>query len=104
MPPGYVSPPELSPIAVFYWDAFSVLSSARPVGMGVGPIPFPAVAQFAERYGISNIDDFEALREIVEKIDNEYLRLNQPDAETTGSVMQRVKARAAAKFGEAEEE
>jgi|APCry1669191674_1035369.scaffolds.fasta_scaffold80649_2 hypothetical protein len=103
MPPGYVSPPELLPIAAFFWDAFSILSSARPIGMGVGPIPFPAVAQFAELYGITNIDGFETLREIVDKLDNEYLRLNQPDTETTGSVMQRVKARAAAKFGEVEE-
>lgn len=71
--------------------------------MGVGPIPFPALAQFAERYGISNVDDFECLRQIVEQLDNEYLRLNRPDTEATGSVMQRVKARAAAKFGEAEE-
>lgn len=101
----------MQPIADYYWQAFQTLSSARQIGMGQGPIPFPAIVQFARVYGISDMDEFEALREIVAALDSEYLKINQPndesvssdDGEKVGSVMQSLKARAAAAFGEVDE-
>jgi hypothetical protein len=108
LPPGYTGEPEILPIAGFYWRAFLALSSERQIGMGLGPIPFRAYVRFADVYGISSIDDFDVLRGIVEIVDGEYLKINQPkkdgapaeDGQSVGSVMRTVKERAAAKFGE----
>lgn len=57
----------------FQWSAFWDLHTDRPVGMGVGPIPFGAIDQYAARYSIDDLDDFEAFRELIRAMDDAYL-------------------------------
>lgn len=57
----------------FHWSAFWDLNTDRPVGMGVGPIPFGAIDRYADRYGIADIDEFDAFRELIRAMDDAYL-------------------------------
>lgn len=57
----------------FTWSAFWDLNTDRPVGMGVGPIPFTAIDRYADRYGIEGLDAFDALRELIRAMDDAYL-------------------------------
>lgn len=53
-----------------HWIAdFFELSSARSFGMSVGPVPFTAIWQYAERF---ECDDFFV--ETMRVLDNEFLR------------------------------
>ena len=56
----------------FYTLAFTELSTSRPVGMGVGAIPFTAIVEYFRVYPVGDLDEFI---EIIRLMDNEYLRL-----------------------------
>jgi len=40
--------------------------------MAVGPIPFRAINEFAIRYGIEDIDEFDRFRAFMRELDEEY--------------------------------
>ena len=58
----------------FAWRAFWELSSDRSVGFGVGPIPFTAIARYADRYGVGERDAFERFLELIRGMDAAYLK------------------------------
>ena len=64
--------PKLSPHLVFYWDAFADLDSCRLNGMSVGRIPWIAVKDYAQTYGIRDSDELEAFTEIIFAMDRVY--------------------------------
>ncbi|WP_210482755.1 phage tail assembly chaperone [Microvirga antarctica] len=74
MPAAYLDRPLLDPHLQLYWDAFWELTSDRPVGMSVGPIPFSSIARWAQCYGMSAVDNLERLRVIVRALDGESLK------------------------------
>lgn len=98
-PPEFYDRPEIWPEAEFYWKAFSDLSSDRGTGMGIGPIPFGAILRYAELYRISELDDFERLRQIVSEVDGEYLRINSPKDGQDGKLRSLVPITDAAGIG-----
>lgn len=55
----------------FYINAFSELSSCRQIGMGLGPIPFTAIAEYARIYKVDDISDFIY---IIRVMDNAFLK------------------------------
>ena len=57
---------------VGYWNAFMELTTCRQVGMGVGPIPFTAIKEYALLYEISGIR-FEVFNRLVRSLDREFL-------------------------------
>ena len=65
--------PELDEGYRFAYEAFNALSTDRQVGFGVGPIPWSAIDQFAQRYGIVDIDEFERLNYLIRVMDGVYL-------------------------------
>lgn len=53
-------------------EAFQYLSSSRSVGMGVGPIPFEAIAYYAKLTGQI---DFWGFITLVQVLDGEYVTI-----------------------------
>lgn len=60
--------PDLSPENIIVWNGFTALHTCRLLDGGA--IPWTAIAQFCDRYGIEDGDDFEAL---IRAMDNHYL-------------------------------
>lgn len=57
----------------FYLDAFGELSTCRPGGMDLLPIPFTAIAEYSRIYDIPESDEFRAL---IRAMDNTFLKLH----------------------------
>lgn len=64
--------PELRLGLHFYFFAFHELSSSRPVGWGMMPIPWSTIAEYAVLFGLE-ADEFEDLVHHVRALDRVYL-------------------------------
>jgi hypothetical protein len=73
--------PELHGLS-FYTDAFRELSSCRQFGMGEGPIPFIAIAEYSRLY---EVGDFEEFHHVIRVMDNRYLKLRESKTDTSTS-------------------
>lgn len=60
-------------------DAFVSLSADRPVGMGIGAIPFASIDAWARRRGLSEWE-FDRLERAIRTLDDAFRshRANQP--------------------------
>jgi hypothetical protein len=45
---------------------------------GAGPIPFTAMVEFANRYGIHDLEEFESFRLMMRMIDETYFSRREP--------------------------
>lgn len=71
-PPDFVANrPRLGIHLDFYMDAFEDLSTTRPVGFGVGPIPWNSLDAYARRY---TVRDFERFNFLIRRMDDAFLR------------------------------
>jgi len=43
---------------VWVWEAFVVLSRARPVGMAPGAIPVSEMLAYAQAFGVGDLEEF----------------------------------------------
>ncbi len=76
--PDDLPPPPMMPAAMPFWRAFDALSSCRPVGMGIGPIPWTAIDAYATRFGLAGNDlvsrlDFDVFQRIINQLDSHWL-------------------------------
>lgn len=55
-----------------YYEAFTELSTCRPVGMGIGPVPWTAIDRYGRRYGFEG-DGFVYLVRMVRALDDAFL-------------------------------
>jgi len=57
----------------FYYSAFSALNTCRVSAMGIGPIPWTAINDYATRYGLVGLaaDD---LFSIIDLVDEEFVK------------------------------
>ena len=62
-----------------YFTAFWELSTCRQIGMGVGPIPWTAMLDYA-RYMELDWEQTEDLLYIVRKMDDAFLKHHRPKA------------------------
>jgi hypothetical protein len=62
----------------FYLDAFWELSSCRPGGFDLQPIPFTAIAEYSRIYELGDIDEFAYL---IRRLDNLYLSLYRAESD-----------------------
>lgn len=74
-PAEFLNPPKLPAYLVWYANAFWRLNNDRPIGMGLGPIPFVAIDAFARRYRIEDPDEFDRFLTLIRAQDSEYLRI-----------------------------
>lgn len=56
----------------FYIEAFKELGSCRPVGMGLGQIPFTAILEYYKLYPVGSVYEFW---HIIRQMDNAFLTL-----------------------------
>lgn len=57
----------------FVWSAWWEVHTDRPIGMGVGQIPFRALDAYATRFGIDDLDAFETFRALIRVMDGAFL-------------------------------
>lgn len=63
-----------APHLSFTWHAYWTLGSERPLGFsGFGRIPFRAIADYADRYGVVGIDAFDRFRHLIMAMDRAFL-------------------------------
>lgn len=61
-----------------YYSAFWKLSTDRPIGMGVGQIPWSSLDRYAQREGIDE-DEFVRFEYLIRVMDDAYLEhANKP--------------------------
>lgn len=75
-PPQYYEQPELFEVARFYWDSFQDLSTERPIGMGLGPIPYSAIRRYGDEYGMVSRDEFDFFADIIQGMDTEFISMS----------------------------
>jgi len=61
------------PGAQWVFEAFLALMGDRPVGFGVAPIPFSAIAGYARLYGLDDPDDFEPFIALIQAMDTAWM-------------------------------
>lgn len=69
------APPDdaaVPPGAGMWWQCFTDLQSDRPMGMGLGPVPWSSIDQWARRYSIPD-DEFAVLAHVIRRLDAEWL-------------------------------
>lgn len=70
IPASVLDAPELRFDLILFWSAFWSLSTCRQVGMGVGPIMWTAIKEYAEYF---QIDDLEEFYFLISQMDAVYL-------------------------------
>lgn len=63
--------PQVPPHLLWVWEAFGQLQSCRPVGMGLGQIPWTAINKWVTAKEVADAERFETL---IRAMDNEVLR------------------------------
>ena len=74
LPEWATNSPELGVIEGFYWDAFHELNTCRPVGLGLGEIPWTAIVQYAEYYDLEEYLS-DLFLQVIRDMDRTYLQI-----------------------------
>jgi hypothetical protein len=89
---GMISKPEdIAPNVepfVFYIEAFHELSSCRPSGWGISPIPFTSIVEYAKIY---EVGDFNEFLDIMRIMDAELIRLENDKQKKQGNESKHAK-------------
>lgn len=72
IPEDFIAPDILEECA-FAHGAFHELSSDRQSGFGIGPIPWSSINAYAQRYGISDTDEFDVFAAMIRVMDNIFV-------------------------------
>jgi len=78
--PCVATRPELFGHLAFEWSAFRSLSTDRPVGMALGPVPWSSIDRFACRYHITG-DEFDRFCDLIQAMDAAYRAYHERQAE-----------------------
>lgn len=73
---GFIKPVDAEPCIDgfgFYLDAFRELSTSRPGGLEIPPIPFTAMVEYFRVYELGDFDEFAF---IIRQMDSTFLELN----------------------------
>tara|TARA_Y100001973_G_scaffold106361_1_gene183788 strand:- start:7 stop:276 length:270 start_codon:yes stop_codon:yes gene_type:complete len=73
IPDRILNAPQLLQCLEFFFDSFWVLSTCRPIGMGVGPIPVTAIMEYG-RFHNCNDELMQDLIEYVMMLDQIYIK------------------------------
>jgi len=73
LPDRIAKAPDLHIGLELYYAAFWELDTCRPIGWGMGPIPWAAVKDYAQTFDLDE-EQQESLFFLVRKMDNEYLK------------------------------
>ena len=79
LPDALLNAPDLLQGLDFFYNAFGQLSTCRPVGMGLGSIPWTAIDRYAER---NDVEDFDEFLYMVRKMDDAYIEYHLEKSKT----------------------
>lgn len=79
LPEWYEAEPELGPFEDFYLGAFWALSTERPVGWSIGPIPHRRVVEYGREHGLEP-DVLESFVEVVRSMDSAFLKWHEEES------------------------
>ncbi len=85
LPLGFIKPEDQEPNLDgldFYVDAFRELSTCRPGGMGLLPIPFTAIVEYSRIYEIEDCDEFAY---VIRAMDDTFMREYLADQQRRGN-------------------
>lgn len=82
LPEWYLDEPEIIPADAFYLKAFYDLSTCRQAGMGLGPIPWRDIKEYALFYKLDD-DIIEAFVDIIMDMDRAYLEMKSEELENS---------------------
>jgi hypothetical protein len=93
-PAPFFERPEISRLHLAYWDAFTVLSTERPLGMVLGPIPASKIVSYIRDEMDAHDDRAEYAFDVLYGLDRKYLEMLGRRAATRGGkpVANRAKA------------
>ena len=77
LPEKIANAPRLQLGLDLYFDAFFDLSTCRPIGMGMGPIPWSVIRDYAETFRLSE-EQTDDLSYYVRVLDVEYMKHQAP--------------------------
>lgn len=77
LPPKIANAPQLQMGLELYYDAFWELSTCRPTGWGLGPIPWHAMHEYAVAFGFDS-EQRDWLFYLIRELDQAYLRHHAP--------------------------
>lgn len=66
--PPWDDRPRIRPDLVWVWRAFQELQTCRPVGMGMGPIPWTAIQEWADAEEIADTERFRTLIRAMDRV------------------------------------
>jgi hypothetical protein len=76
LPDAIQEAPELYPWNAWVFEAFQELGTCRNVGFSIGQIPWTAIHEYANRYGIVG-DDFDELNYLIRSMDDAFLEYKE---------------------------
>ena len=79
LPQAIREAPELNLGLEFAYQAFWELTTCRPVGFGVGAIPWSAIREYALAYGVDEEEDFSEFTLLIRAMDRVYVDHFTPD-------------------------
>ena len=65
--------PDVTPF-LFYVDSFRELNTCRAGGMGLSPIPFSSIVEYAKIY---EVEEFEEFLYCIRVMDNKYMEIEE---------------------------
>ena len=75
MPAALLRKPKIPDHLHFYLQAFYDLTNDRTAQDGVvGTIPFAVIDQYAARFGIVDLDEFERFYRAIQEMDREFVK------------------------------
>jgi hypothetical protein len=83
LPAKFLNAPGLDEWWNWYFLAFLDLSSCRS-GMGDGPIMWTAMNAYAERHGLTTLDDYLFFKELINSIDTAYIEYQSKKSDKKG--------------------
>ena len=80
LPDWFYEQPQIDDNDYFYLEAFQELSTCRSSGMGIGPIPWRDIIEYARMYGLCNMMQDVFLR-VIRSMDNKFLEWYNKETE-----------------------
>lgn len=66
--------PKVTGGQLFYYEAFNDLHTTRSCGFDIGPIPWTAISEYANRYQLYDEDEFSLFKNVIREVDVAYMR------------------------------
>lgn len=66
---------------MLYWEAWLDLTTCRQSGFSMAAISWQAIDAYARRFGIDHPEEFQTFKEIIFKVDKEYLKWHREQQE-----------------------